>query len=172
MHHQHRSTPETLAWRVNWKLILFLHPFYFGPQMWTHTYTLLHRDSTEKRKRHSCVPVLHIITTGQWQHTANFQMYHLPLSCEVQHDGFKVDSLSIVFLGRRSSNATQKHKIIFKEGDKEQKQNTRTKKNHNADVATGKISQLTIKLFMEMSQNCKCHTGYRSKPKAPRQAKR
>lgn len=122
-------------------MILFLCPFYFGPQMWSHTCTLLHRDTTEKRKRHSCAPVLHIITTGQSQHTANFQMYHLPLSCEGQHNGFKVDSdwlLSIVSFRRKSSNTTQKHKIIFKEREKEQKRNYPNQKNHSPDVKTGK----------------------------------
>lgn len=96
-------------------------------------------------------------------------MYHLPLSCEGQHNGFKVDSdwlLSIVSFGRKFSNTTQKHKIIFKEGDKEPKRNDPNQKNHSPDVTTGKIGQQTVKSFMEMRQNCKIQIGYASKPKA------
>lgn len=68
--HRQRSAWEPRTGR-NWKQILILDISYFGHQ---HENTRARQDSTEKRKRHSCAAVLHIIGTGQSQHTANFQM--------------------------------------------------------------------------------------------------
>lgn len=69
LHRLRRVQARTTA---NRKEILFFCLFYFGPQTRTHMCTLLHA-STEKRKHHSCAPVLHIIIAGQSQHTVNFQ---------------------------------------------------------------------------------------------------
>lgn len=66
-------TPQSFAPKVKTRYI-FMHILFWTSDISTHTCTPLHGDSTEKRKRHSCAPVLHIIITAQSQHGANFQM--------------------------------------------------------------------------------------------------
>lgn len=66
-------TPQSFAPKVQTRYI-FMHILFWTSDISTHTCTPLRGDSTEKRKRHSCAPVLHIIITAQSQHGANFQM--------------------------------------------------------------------------------------------------
>lgn len=103
---------------------------------------------------------------------SQLQVYHLPLSCKVQHNGFKVDSERLLSHCRpwqevlqrntKAQNNTQRGQL--KKANKKKTQPKHPNQgNHIPDVTAlgGKISHLTVKSFMEMKQNCKIQSRLR-----------